>query len=114
MSNPSTLTISGASCQTRWLKEPHAVSYKACCHVPLFVDNFPAAKNHSQLCRNNSNAKKRGIGKKLVLTIRAVVLDEKVDLVAGDFNGAAWRRDNSNGISIIEEACLVLSWSGSG
>ena len=32
------------------------------------------------------------------------MLDEKVDLVAGDFNGAAWRRDNSNNISIIEEA----------
>ena len=27
-----------------------------------------------------------------------------MDLVAGDFNGAAWRRDNSNSISIIEEA----------
>ena len=32
------------------------------------------------------------------------MLDENVDLVAGDFNGAAWRRDNSNNISIIEEA----------
>ena len=27
-----------------------------------------------------------------------------MDVVAGDFNGAAWRRDNSNSISIIEEA----------
>ena len=53
---------------------------------------------------NNTYAKKRGIGKKLILTIRAMMLDEKVDLVAGDFNGAAWRRDNSNSISIIEEA----------
>ena len=53
---------------------------------------------------NNVYAKKRGIGKKLILTIRAVMLDEKVDLVAGDFNGAAWRRDNSNSISIVEEA----------
>ena len=42
--------------------------------------------------------------KKLIPTIRAVMLEEKVDLVAGDFNGAAWRRDNSNIISIIEEA----------
>ena len=51
---------------------------------------------------NNSYAKKRSIGKKLILTSDA--FDEKVDLVAGDFNGAAWRRDNSNSISIIEEA----------
>ena len=49
-------------------------------------------------------AKKRGIGKKLILTIREVMLDEKVDLLAGDFNGAAWRCDNRKKISIIEEA----------
>ena len=53
---------------------------------------------------SNIYAKKRGIGKKLFLSIRAVVLDEKVDLVPGDFNGAAWRRDSSNNISIIDEA----------
>ena len=32
---------------------------------------------------DNNYAKKRGIGKKLILTIHAVMLDEKVDLVAG-------------------------------
>ena len=53
---------------------------------------------------SNIYAKKRGFGKKLILTMLAVMLDEKVDLVAGDYNGAAWRRDNSNNISIIEEA----------
>ena len=53
---------------------------------------------------SNIYAKKRGIGKKLILTILAVMLDEKVDLVAGDFNGAKWRRDNRNSISAIDEA----------
>ena len=53
---------------------------------------------------NSVYGKKRGIGKKLILTIRAVMLKENVDMVAGDFNGAAWRRDNSNNFSIIEEA----------
>ena len=53
---------------------------------------------------NNNYAKKRGIGKKLLLTIRAVMLKEHVDLVAGDFNGAAWRRKTNNGdLSIIKE-----------
>ena len=52
---------------------------------------------------NNVHAKKRCVGKKLILSIRAVMLNENVDLVAGDFNGAAWRRDNSNNIGIIEE-----------
>ena len=37
---------------------------------------------------NGNYSKKRGIGKKLFLPIRAVMLDEQVDLVAGDFNGA--------------------------
>ena len=41
---------------------------------------------------NNNYAKKRGIGKKILPTIRDVMLDEHIDLVAGDLNGAAWRR----------------------
>ena len=54
---------------------------------------------------NYNYAKKRGIGKKLLLTIRAMMRDEQVDLVAGDFNGPAWRRTTTvNNISIIEEA----------
>ena len=53
---------------------------------------------------SNIYAKKHGMGEKLFLTIRAVMLDENVDLVAGDFNGAAWRCDNRNNISTIEEA----------
>ena len=54
---------------------------------------------------NNNYAKKRGIGKKLPLTIRAVMLDEHVDLVAGDFNGATSRRQTGDcNLSIIEEA----------
>ena len=45
------------------------------------------------------------IGKSLLLTIRAVMLEEHVDLVAGDFNGAAWRRQCGNALlSIIEGA----------
>ena len=66
---------------------------------------------------NNDYAKKRGIGKKSLQTILAVMLDEKVDLVAGDFNGAAWRRATSaNILSIIEEAfvdCDLLLPPGS-
>ena len=39
-----------------------------------------------------NDASKRGIGKKLLLTFRAVMFEELVDLVAGDFNKTAWRR----------------------
>ena len=38
---------------------------------------------------NNHYAKKRCIGKKLILTVRTVMLQEHVDMVAGDFNGSA-------------------------
>ena len=52
----------------------------------------------------NNYAKKRVIGKKQPLAIRAVVLDDQKDLVAGDFNGVAWRRQPNNGnLCIIEE-----------
>ena len=55
--------------------------------------------------QRNNFAKKRGIGEKLLRTIRAVILEEHEDLVAGDFNGAAWNRQRSTGrLSIIEEA----------
>ena len=46
---------------------------------------------------SNIYAKKKGIAKKLILTLRASMISEEVDLVAGDFNGTAWRcrsRDN--------------------
>ena len=34
---------------------------------------------------NNQFAKKRGIGKKLLIGVRSIVLQEHVDMVAGDF-----------------------------
>ena len=36
---------------------------------------------------SNIYAKKNGIGKKLILILRAIVICQEVDLVAGDFNG---------------------------
>ena len=60
---------------------------------------------HRDVLAHQQQECKRGIGKKLLLAIRAVVLDEHTDLVAGDFDGAAWRRQTNNGnLSFIEEA----------
>ena len=39
----------------------------------------------------NIYAKKKGIAWKLILARRAVMMSQEVDLVAGDFNGTAWR-----------------------
>ena len=56
---------------------------------------------------NNQVAKKRGIGKNLLLTVRTVMFQEQVDMVARDCNGAPWQRQSGSDhrpISIIEEA----------
>ena len=56
---------------------------------------------------NNTHAKKRGIAKNLLLAVRAAMHQQQVDLVAGDFNGAAWRRQSGSdprSISSVEEA----------
>ena len=37
---------------------------------------------------SNIYAKEKGIAKKLILTLRAIMIPQDVDLVAGDFNGA--------------------------
>ena len=39
----------------------------------------------------------KGIAKKIIKTVRGLMISQNIDLVAGDFNGAAWRcrsRDN--------------------
>ena len=45
---------------------------------------------------NNNCAEKLGIGEKFLLTVRATMQEVHVDLVAGDFNGAAWRQSSGN------------------
>ena len=49
---------------------------------------------------SNIYAKKRGIANKLILTTCAVMIGQQIDVVAGDFNGTAYR-DN---LSTIDEA----------
>ena len=53
---------------------------------------------------SNIYAKKRGIAKKLILTIRAIMIGQHIDLVACDFNGTTWRCSNRDNISTIDEA----------
>ena len=51
----------------------------------------PNGKSFSTMMSLHTNhfVKKRGMGKKLLLTVCAVMLQEHVDMVAGDFNCAA-------------------------
>ena len=48
--------------------------------------------------------KKTGIAKKVILAVRAIMIGQHVDLVAGDFNGTAWRCSNRDNISTVDEA----------
>ena len=50
------------------------------------------------------HAKKKGIAKKLIFTLRAIMISQQVDLVAGDLNGTAWRCRSNNNLSTIDEA----------
>ena len=52
----------------------------------------------------NIYAKNKGIAKKLILTLRAIMISQEVDLVAGDFNGTAWRYRSKDNFSTIDEA----------
>ena len=53
---------------------------------------------------SNIFVKKKGIAKKLILTLRAIMISQEVDLVAGDFNGTAWRCRSRDNLSTIDEA----------
>ena len=53
---------------------------------------------------SNMYAKKKGLAKKLIQTLRAIVISQEVDLVAGDYNGTAWRCRSRDNLSTIDEA----------
>ena len=52
---------------------------------------------------SNVYGKKKGIAKKLIQTFRASLISQEVDLVAGDFNGTAWRCRSRDNLSAIDE-----------
>ena len=55
---------------------------------------------------SNIHAKKKGIAKKLIQTLCANMISQEVDLVAGDFNGTAWRYRGKDNLSTIDEAFM--------
>ena len=52
---------------------------------------------------SNIHAKKKGIAKEIIQTIRALMSSQNIDSVAGDFNGTAWRCRSRDNISTIDE-----------
>ena len=83
--------------------------YKAFFHVPLFVVlQLVGQKVFTVLSLHLSNiyAKKKGVAMNIIQTLRAIMISQEVDLVAGDFNGTAWRCRSRDDISTIDEAFL--------
>ena len=50
-----------------------------------------------------------GIWKKLIFATRAVILDEHLDLVAGDFNGAVWWCNKGNNMLVPLKKLLLTA-----
>ena len=55
---------------------------------------------------SNIYAKEKGIAKKLILTLRAIMISQEVDLVVGDFNGTAWRYRGKDNLSTVDKAFM--------
>ena len=53
---------------------------------------------------SNVYAKKKGIAKKIIQAVRALMISQDIDLVAGDFNGTAWRCRSRDNLSTTDEA----------
>ena len=89
-------------------KETRVGLCKACFHVPHFVDHHSSGQKIFtvfSLRKSNIYTKKRCIAKKkVILTVRAIMIGQQIDTVAGDFNGTAWRNSKRDNISTIDEA----------
>ena len=105
----------GEARKIKSLKENRDGFYKVFFHVPHFVE--PQSVVRSSLlsfpCISGTfDAKKKGIAKKLIQPLRAIMISQEVDLVAGDFNGTAWgcrSRDNLSTIDEVFSDCLAYA-----
>ena len=84
--------------------------YKLLCHVLPFGVLQPVAKQSPTVLSiniNNVHAKRRGIAKKIIQAVRSLVISQDIDLVEGDFNGAAWRCRSRNNLSSLMRLLLI-------
>ena len=66
--------------------------YRGLCHVLNFAGPQPVVKRPSRCCRFISTMplpRKKSMAKKVIQTIRAFMISQDIDLVAGDFSGTA-------------------------
>ena len=100
VSNLSTFMTQDEACKIKSLKENRDGHYKVFFHRASFRRAAAIGQKYFTVLSlhiSNILAKKKGFAQKLILTLRAIMISQEVDLVACDFNGTAWRcrsRDN--------------------
>ena len=105
VSNRSTFMTQGEACKIKSLKEIRD-GFTRCSFTCLISSSrsqwsevlycvVPACQQHLR--------QEKGIAKKLIQTLRAIMISQEVDLVAGDFNGTAWRCRSRDNLSTIDE-----------
>ena len=53
-----------------------------------------------------STPRRKALPRSSSSTLRAIMISQEVDLVAGDFNGTAWRHRGKDNLSIVDEASM--------
>ena len=103
----STFMTQGEAWQIKSLRENRDGFYKVFFHVLRFVEQQSVVRSSLLCCpciSATSTPRRKGIAKKLIQTLRALMISQEVDLVAGDFNGMAWRFRSRDNLNTIDEA----------
>ena len=85
VSNLSTFMTQGEACKISSLKENRDRSHKVFCHAPPFAVPQSVVRSSSRCCSlhiSNIYAKKKCIAKKLIQTLRAIMISQEVETIS--------------------------------
>ena len=108
MSSPSTFMTQDESYPIKSWKENRDGSYKVFFHVPHFVDHQWAGRSSLLCCpciSATSTPRRKASPRSSSRLFVPLWFLKKFDLVAGDFNGTAWRCRSRDNLNNIDEAC---------
>ena len=76
------------------------------CHISSSANQRPSFLYSVVPTYQQHLRQKKGIAKKLILTLRAIMISQEVDLVARDLNCIPWRSRSRDNLSTIDEAFM--------
>ena len=74
------------------------------CHISSFTSEWAGALQCSLYMSATSTPRRKASPRSSSKLFRAIMISQEVDLVAGDFNGTAWRCRSRDHLSTIDEA----------